>query len=110
MTGPGLVSDELDHWEARLKAHFLELRDQRNRGPENRPIFGLEHGLEIGERHSLATILRSVVKKSPPLKRHYLCWVAYASEIGYRYSGDEYWQTFEEETPGWDVHGARPWI
>ena len=27
--------------------------------------------------------------------------------MGYRYSGYEYWQTFEQETPGWAVNGDR---
>jgi hypothetical protein len=34
----------------------------------------------------------------------------YSSEIGYLYAGDEYWQTFEEMTPGWISHGDRNWI
>ena len=39
-----------------------------------------------------------------------LPWVVYASEIGYRYAGDEYWQTFEAETRGWRYRGDRNWI
>jgi hypothetical protein len=41
---------------------------------------------------------------------HALAWIVYAAEIGYGYSGDEYWQTFEEQTPGWTVRGDRYWI
>ena len=36
-----------------------------------------------------------------PSRAHALVWIVYSSELGYRYSGDEYWQTFERETPGW---------
>jgi hypothetical protein len=39
-----------------------------------------------------------------------LPWIVYAAEIGYRYEGDEYWQTFEAETPGWLEFGHRSWI
>ncbi|MCP4654320.1 MAG: hypothetical protein GY856_02760 [bacterium] len=39
-----------------------------------------------------------------------LPWTVFAAELGYLYSGDEYWQTFEERTPGWLVHGHRHWV
>jgi hypothetical protein len=41
---------------------------------------------------------------------HALAWIVYAAEIGYGYSGDEYWPTFEERTPGWTFRGDRDWI
>ena len=44
------------------------------------------------------------------LWRHRLPWIVYAAELGYRYSGNEYWQTFEAATPGWRDHGNRSWI
>ena len=32
---------------------------------------------------------------------HWLLWVVYASEAGYGYSGDEYWPSYEKQTPNW---------
>ena len=43
----------------------------------------------------------------PPSRDHALAWIVYSAELGYRYSGDEYWQTFERETPGWSLNGDR---
>ena len=40
--------------------------------------------------------------------RHYwLLWTVYASEAGYGYTGDEYWPSFERQTPNW-VYQDRP--
>jgi hypothetical protein len=30
--------------------------------------------------------------------------------VGYGYSGDEFWQTFELQTPGWVFQGSRSWL
>ena len=35
---------------------------------------------------------------------HWLLWVVYASEAGYGYTGDEYWPSFERQTPNWQFH------
>jgi hypothetical protein len=32
----------------------------------------------------------------------------YATEFGYGYAGEEYWQTFQAETPNWS--GERDWL
>ena len=29
-------------------------------------------------------------------------WVIYATEVGYDYTGEEYWHSFEEQTPNWE--------
>lgn len=42
-------------------------------------------------------------RKIPLDRRFGLLWVVHATEVGYGYSGDEYWQTFEEQTPNWLV-------
>ena len=100
----------LSDWHQKLDAHFSALRASRTklRG-EAAPIFALEHGLDsAGVRHLSDDIRESI--GSGELGNDTLPWVIYATEIGYRYSGDEYWQTFEEETPGWTVHGRREWI
>jgi len=39
-----------------------------------------------------------------------LSLLVYAAEVGYRYEGEEYWQTFEATTPGWTRYGNRTWL
>jgi hypothetical protein len=39
--------------------------------------------------------------------------VIYATERGYNYAGDEYWQSFDEQTPEWefaDRYKIVPWF
>jgi len=105
-----MVADEdLAEWHSRLAEHFAALR--KSSGPASvRPLFALEHGLDASERDALVRAVRIQIARSYPLTEHALAWVVYATEVGYRYSGDEYWQTFEEETPGWTVRGNRYWI
>ncbi len=74
------------------------------------PIFGLEHGLSTHELQLLEGEIRAHIASASPSDSCSLPWVVYASELGYRYSGDEYWLTFEQETPGWTIHGDRYWI
>ncbi len=100
----------LSDWHHRLDAHFSGLRAARTqlRGA-GAPIFALEHGLDTSAAQSLSDDIRVSVKAGE-LGGDTLPWVIYATELGYRYSGDEYWQTFEEETPGWTLYGRREWI
>lgn len=100
----------LTDWNSRLQRHFEELRQQRLAAAGDKPIFVLEHGLGVRELQDLTTEIRSHVVATPPDDAHGLPWIVYAAELGYRYSGDEYWQTFEEETPGWLAHGDRYWV
>lgn len=97
----------LTDWQARLEAHFKNLRQQR---PPYHPIFGLEHPLNEDERNALSDELRIHISKERPSWEHRLAWMVYATELGYRYSGDEYWVTFESKTPNWVSLGERPWI
>jgi hypothetical protein len=101
---------DLSQWNARLHAQFAGLRDLRQPFGGDRPVFALEHGLEPQELNSLSQAIKNSIASKRPSKEHGLAWVVYAAEIGYRYSGDEYWQTFEEETPGWIYLGERHWI
>ncbi len=94
-------------WQARLQSHFEGLRQQR---PPDTPIFGLEHGLDPSDLDELEDAVRNHIAQSRPSIAHSLAWVVYASEFGYRYAGDEYWQTFEQCTPGWETRGDRYWI
>ena len=101
---------DLAAWQRRLQEHFGDLRRRRSATVGDKPIFGLEHGLDPNDVESLQRDIRSHIAELPPSNEHPLPWVVYASEIGYQYFGDEYWQTFEESTPGWDVFGERDWL
>jgi hypothetical protein len=101
---------DLNKWQARLLAHFKEFRSSRGGHGVDRPIFALEHGLEPNEVDELSAAIRAHVSAASPSPDHALPWIVYAAEVGYRYSGDEYWQTFESETPGWTTRGDRYWI
>ena len=103
------MDNGLEYWEQRLSSQFAKLRDQRQ-ADGDRPVFGLEHGLQPREVRDLEAAVRAHISRAPPLKRHALSWIVYSSELGYRYVGNEYWQTFEEETPGWVRRGDRYWI
>lgn len=100
----------LEELQQRLEGHFSALRDQRASASEKQPIFALEHGLDAEDLTRLYQHIFSEIARGPPLKRHSLPWIVYAAEIGYRYSGDEYWQTFDSEIPPWTWNGSRSWI
>lgn len=98
---------DLGAWNQRLVGHFEALAHSR---PKDIPLFALEHGLTQSEVVTLSSQLQAHVRVAPPARDHRLVWVVYAAEIGYGYAGDEYWQTFEEKTPGWIPNGKRGWI
>ena len=101
---------DLASWHARLAQHFSQLREVRRDTRGDRPIFALEHGLEAAEVQAVAAAVRAHIAHAAPSTDHALAWIVYAAEIGYGFSGDEYWQTFEEQTPGWTLRGDRYWI
>lgn len=106
--GPPTVG--LPRWQERLTAHFRALRRQRSEVAGDRPIFALEHGLTSTEVDELQRDVRAHIVTARPENAHTFPWLVYAAEVGYLYSGDEYWQTFEAQTPGWTVHGERTWL
>lgn len=101
---------DLAYWQGRLAQHFGQLRTARAAAVGDRPIFALEHGLDEAEVKTLASAIHAHIAGAAPSSDHALPWIVYAAELGYRYSGDEYWQTFESETPGWLIHGDRYWV
>jgi len=100
----------VEAWNTHLSKHFEGLHQQRVLSKNKWPIFALEHGLSSEEINLLQTDVRESISNFSPSVDHILPWVVYATEIGYRYEGYEYWQTFEEQTPGWIYHGNRYWI
>ena len=105
-----VTKPDLDHWHARLASHFEILAAERHSGSGTPPVFALEHGLAEPEIEAVSRVVRAHVASKTPSWRHRLPWIVYAAELGYRYSGNEYWQTFEAATPGWRDHGDRSWI
>ena len=102
-----VTNTELEAWQARLSLHFADLRDSRRARGMAEPLFALEHGLTQAEVQELERTVRAHIAHRRPSQNHWLAWIVYSAELGYRYSGDEYWQTFEQETPGWLRNGDR---
>ena len=101
------MSKSLDDWQDLLADHFSELSAQRQVLYQGHPVFVLEHGLDAGEVEELQEFVRAGFTQGRPVGRPYLPWVIYAAEVGYRFSGEEYWKTFENETPGWRYSDAQ---
>jgi len=98
----------LNEWQVNLEQHFATLQRQPDRN--RRALFALEHGMNESDRDALSQAIKYHIAQTGPSDRHWLAWVVYATEIGYDFSGDEYWQTFSDRTPGWSMHGDRDWI
>jgi hypothetical protein len=101
---------DLARWQERLAQHFAQLQKARRVDRTERTVYALEHGLGQEEVSALASAIRHHISRASPSMEHTLSWTVYAAEFGYRYSGDQYWQTFEAETPGWLTYGDREWI
>jgi len=101
---------DLSNWQIRLEKHFAQLRKERSAIASDQPIFGLEHGLSTDEIVNLSGAIREHIRHEAPSRDHRLAWIVYASELGYIFAGDEYWQTFEDKTPGWTNYGNRSWL
>lgn len=103
-SGPVAV---LEEFHDRLDRHFAGLRLERSRTAPGKPLFALEHGLSEEDRKALQDAIRETLGRNRVPSRTWLPVVVYATEIGYAYDGQEYWQTFEARTPGWVVTGDR---
>jgi hypothetical protein len=92
----------LNDWQQKLGSHFSQLQDLRQNHPSAKPIlYALEHDLTEVEVADLRQQIHEWLKYSGPEHRHFLAWTVYSAEIGYQYSGEEYWATFCRRTPGW---------
>src|SRR6185369_2699072 len=96
-------------WHQRLSSNFQALHQSRQANSRT-PIFALEHGLAQPELSELEREVRAYIQKYTPTENSWLPWIVYSAELGYRYVGLEYWQTFEAETIGWRERGSRDWI
>ncbi len=90
----------LNEWQAHLEQHFEALA--KHRAESGFGIFALEHGLDEAALKEIAVLLRLQLKNNLLLRQHWLLWIIYSTEHGYQYEGDEYWPSFESQTPGWD--------
>lgn len=90
----------LDQWQERMERHFEALAERR--ASSGLPLFALEHGLSEDEIDYVSGQLRARLVSGERLAPHWLLWTIYAAERGYTYEGGEYWQSFEQVTPGWD--------
>lgn len=94
------MSVSLDQWQERMERHFEAL--SKSRAGSGLPLFALEHGLSNAETEEIGAQLREQLIRRSRLAPHWLLWTIYAAERGYTYEGGEYWQSFEEATPGWE--------
>jgi hypothetical protein len=89
----------LEEWQTHLERHYKALAGAR--ASLDLPVFAFEHGLGPEERRYIATQLKDALRRGERLSKHWLLWVIYATEFGYRYEGDEFWDSFVANTPGW---------
>jgi hypothetical protein len=100
LSSAGDANEGLRVLHQRLEAHFHALRDHRDTSGHGAPIFALEHGLSEAELALVKAEVCSAVRRRHLPRESWLPVVIYATEVGYDYCGDEYWQTFESNTPG----------
>lgn len=94
----------------RLDQHFLRLREVRDADGPGHPIFALEHDLDEDQIVDLKVEVRATLRNGGRGNQWWLPVVIYAAEVGYQYTGDEYWQSFESQSPGWAESGDRPYV
>jgi len=104
--------DVLRHFHTTLDTHFRDLHESRSSKLEPAaPVFALEHDLGKADLLWLLSAVRAVIAQglSARHRQLWLPFVVYAAEEGYDYVGEEYWQSFERATPGWQTD-LRPWL
>lgn len=86
--------------QSAVERHFEKLAFERQ--TLHLPVFALEHGLTKEQVDGIAWGLRRhIVFGGQQLSSLWLLYVLYATELGYDFDGDEYWQSFERKTPQW---------
>jgi hypothetical protein len=103
-TASGGSTEVLKHLHEYLDEHFQTLHTHRQALQPTAPVFALEHDLNQDDLDLLSNAVRGAVAEGFDI-RHRTWWlpfVVYAAEIGYLYTGDEYWPLFSQKTPGWE--------
>lgn len=99
----------LEKAQKRLEAHFSELH--RRRALRGCPVYALEHNMRPEEIDALGAALSADLQTVRyASNRYWMAWIIIATEIGYTFDGDEYWRTFAQRIPGWNVFGSREQI
>ena len=90
---------------ATLEVHFRSLKGGKANGD---PVFALEHPLSAESFGNLQASLGQMLRTHRRLSAdHWLGWVVYAAEHGYRFNGQEFWDSFANATPGWTEYRYR---
>jgi hypothetical protein len=91
---------DLAGFQQQLSDHYSRLRDLR--ASENYPVYAIEHGLTAEEvSTALSQLSQNFQANARADGAYYLVWTAAAAEVGYRYDGTEYWDSFREAVPKW---------
>lgn len=110
LTEPTDVSSTIASLHERLDLHFQELASSRQRLPGQPRVYAIEHGLSTGDLSVLRDVVEARISRSRPPRGHWLPFIVYATEVGYRYEGDEYWPTLEARAPGWEEKVGRQYV
>ena len=94
--------DSINTLNERVERHFEAL--SRVRKNSNLPIFAMEHRLSEEELKQLQCVLSSHYQSHSLQSSIWLLWVVFATEVGYDYTGEEYWSSFEKRILGWEYN------
>ncbi|MGX1131304.1 hypothetical protein RKD49_003494 [Streptomyces glaucescens] len=103
-TAPAGPTEVLKYLHEYLDEHFRTLHTHRQALQPAAPVFALEHELNQDDLELLSNAVCGAVAEGFDI-RHRTWWlpfVVHAAEIGYLYTGDEYWPLFSQKTPGWE--------
>jgi hypothetical protein len=102
----------LNDWQTRFESHFSKLRDERRNSAAHQTVYALEHGMDADQVIGFKRDVNDAVNQAGrPAHGHRLVWAVYAAEVGYEYSGEEYWATFSSQTSNWnDSNPSREYI
>lgn len=103
-TAPGGSIEVLKHLHEHLDHHFRTLHEHRQALRPAAPVFALEHDLNGDDLELLSSAVGGALAEGFDIRHRtqWLPFIVHAAEIGYLYTGDEYWPLFSQKTPGWD--------
>lgn len=87
-------------FQQKLTDRYNRLRHLR--ASENYPVYAIEHGFSPEEITTAMSLLgESYSAYNCISDAYWLVWAAAAAEVGYKYDGTEYWDTFRQTIPQW---------
>jgi hypothetical protein len=78
----------------RIRVNLYRIRDDRG---ANKRVFVAEHGLNAAEVAELMTEARKLSGEPSQLSRFQFVVAVFATEVAWKFEGDQYWQTFADE-------------